>query len=753
MIPSGSGSAGGAYHSLTSGNGVDIQATSTNARWNPSETTAQTPPGVSIAADPSNANRQCFSTGSLNSLGEADYYRFRFQSTTASANSQIDERPSTLYIEFEMYMDWTRVGGFGGDQWIFFNLVDAAGRGAKFINHGTTFTSIGNNTSTFTTIGIPATKSIDNYWLTGNWKTVRVVYTKSSNPGTTVDGTIQLYSSNGSFINGDTLSFVNDLAGAGTVTHYGDKLDGFTVGGHNVNAYTASACNVYFRNIFYSTTSPGSLTSTTPWFQYPKVHIGQQTKSATSGKVKSRAWYRYDKNQYSAYFVGVDVTYQVKKTSDAWAAATDVGGGTLDDTTDNISAATLDGLEPNTSYDVRAVLEVDSGSTATFTTPTSTFRTRSAPGTPPITFKVLTGSCTQHYNTHTPFSGYDTMLAEGATNFIHLGDMEYLDVEGGYSTNAGTYIAIGTSAQRKANSSRLLDRTATCCQFERVAASMSTTWMWDDHEVANGWGGAWDGSGAGSIDFTSGDGKTLVDETEAVFNQWGNCRLFVTNNDPSNTTNTVHYSTEETAKTLWIHFDTRRFTDRSTTVLGATQLAWARAAIQGCTRPILFLVSPDPFQDSISDSSEGWMCAGGITERATLFADVIANTAIKTVVLVSGDRHYVAITDISTTRATLPANKFVDLSVSPLNQLARDTTSDDATLPARARFVSQFGKTTSQIARGYLCLTVNEASETVTVEVKNAEAGTVLYAASQSTGSGGGGRLPRLDRLGRIARI
>lgn len=242
MIPSGTG---WAHHSLT--NDCDIGTTAVgivaDARFAPLETTVGTPPGESIASDPVGAPpRKCYFSGLLDASNEEQTYQFPFQHTAIAADAQLNERPSELWMEFEVYADWTRISTFGGDQWWFFSLLDASSREMKFIHHGAVAggnTSVGNGP---TTIGIPATKSTNSAWATKAWRTVRIRYRKATTPGSATAGSLmQWYAAAGSVGNGNTLTFSDQLSGVGDVAHFGDVLRAIQVKCRNINAYTTIA--------------------------------------------------------------------------------------------------------------------------------------------------------------------------------------------------------------------------------------------------------------------------------------------------------------------------------------------------------------------------------------------------------------------------------------------------------------------------------------------------------------------------------
>lgn len=752
MIPSG---INGAYHTLTTGNSVDVNSSATGgflkAKWTPAEYTNGTVPGESIATDPTaitdcGYDRACYSTGSLNSANKDQTYRFDFQSTDIDANAQINEQPDELYLEFEIFIDWDVTSPSGSDQWLFFQLNDTDGRGAKFINNisgGSPFTSITNSVINATTIGIPALKSFNSAWSLGQWYTVRIRYIKSSNPGTTVDGYIYCYAAAGSTGNNTLGAFSDQLSSAGAVRHYGGALRSIMARTTNTNAYT-KPCTTYYRNLCWFTAatlpSDASMTSTDSWYhEYfrGRPQIGAQDEGTTAGTVKARVWSKYDRNQFGYETSTLTATTYWKYATDPddWSTVR----GQVDNTAVNLTAnavdqyilaCTLDNLPENTEIDVRVQWEVDGFSETFHVTAKSTFRTVSRSTPAELTF--IFSSCAPHASTTTPFSSYDVVAAESPHMVFHIGDLNYLDSanEAAYTDVAG-YVALGGStAARQAIVKQYIERQlVNNCQWDRLACESSCVLMPDDHDWINGFGGA----SSTPIDYTSGDGGTLRDEIEAIHRQYHGTRTF--NYDQGEASSTVHYFRIRTAKCDILTFDCRRHNDLSTTPIGATQLSWARTIIQATTKPILILVSPVPWHSldgagAGADAQENW-AQGSFADRNLILSDAQANTSIKQVILVSSDRHYVSINRSEFT--AYPKVKFGDLCVGPFSQLARDYTED--TSPTV--FQSQFGKTTSQVARGYLKLVVKESSQTVVASVVKAETTAQSQASWQYGGSTG----------------
>ena len=815
MIPSG---VGGAYLSLTKANNVDVHSTVAKARWNPTEQTTGTIPGESIAADPANALRQCLYTGLLDAADEKQAYLYLFQNTDGDANAQINEQPSTIYLEFEMYMDWVRPAS-GSEQWMFFKFIDTDGRDCKFINYGATTTGVTNGDGT--TMGITLT-NVAAGWAVDGWRTIRLVYTKSSNPGTTLDGEILWYASVGSKGNDDTLTMVDQLS-APPVLHHGGALRALALYARNINTYTTisvtnatythatrtlvtaesmaavidgqsfkaasgtgvvagqyiisthganslvlagdglgaganlsadvtgtvnNPCGVWYRNPYWSTTLPAGaagngLTDATPWFHTyarGRPHLGQQDQSTTANKVKLRVWSFYDRNQFQAETLTITGTAQWKYATDSddWSTVRGSSSGlavniTADAVDQYVYAETLDNLPENTAIHVRLQWAVDVGDPAEKTHNTAQSSVTTISRDTPTTIRIVSGSCSDMINVSTPHSAFDVIPSESPTFVFHLGDFEYLDNSNtmNYSTVAGYVATAGTAAARQALVKQYKERALVGnCQFDKLACSASTLLMPDDHDFIDAFGGL----STTPVDFTAGDGATLRDEIEAIHRQYIGTRTF--NYEPGEATSTVHYFRQRTCKCDILTFDCRRHNNLSTSPIGSTQLSWARTIIQATTKPVLVLVSTVPWHSGISDGDENW--GTNTADRNTLLDDAQANSAIRSIILISGDRHYVSIVNEF---AAWPKVVIGDLCVSPYNKLARDYTEDTST--SGVVYQTQFGKTTSQVARGYLLVTIDEASLSITAEVKGLQGTTTQSTASSlwsqyaSSGSGG----------------
>lgn len=719
MIPSGSG---WAWHSMTDPADM-IAATLGPARWQPTEIVAASPPGESLAADLANAARKCFDTGTLNAAGMAQQYRFDFAS---------GQQPSELWVEFEMYMQWTRAGPFGGDRWHYFYLTDTGGREIIACNQGTSWSGLRSGTGTpldanthFFGTGVGNGTA----WATGQWRTVRIHFTAATTPGGTRDANkIEVYSAVGSAGNGDTLTFQNELTDNGVPTHNAGPLASFSIGNVQGSTYT-NPCRVQIRNLCWGTTAPtggdgisaptGGMTSATPWFAQCGGRcapwVGQQTFQS-AGLLTMQVHGRYDVNQIENYTTGADSVYVTMQwdTNPSFPNPSESDLFVLSDPdiSRNCYSATMYDVPENTTIYVRAKFE---GPVHIFYSSVTKIKTISA--STPATLRFGFGSCNVPVGGLEPTEAFDRMAAQNYNYVLHIGDITYLDLTTsiGGSFPAAYVASAGTAAARRALLEKFNVReTYGASPWEKCARYSAIAMMRDDHDWQNAFGGA-------HATWTSGDGLTLKNEVNDVWRPLFGCQA--TNFQADESSSNVNYFSIKSAKTMICVLDTRMFFDRSTTVLGATQKAWLLNEIATCTKPYVVLTSGSPWRSTFDEPQD---CFGGYTtERNAIFAALQANANITKVVLLSSDRHYTAVNKAEF--AAWP-KIYLEFTGGPFNQYARNPATYESGTNV---FQTAFGETEGVgVIRAWGELVINEATGQISISAVNGKTGASVYSES-----------------------
>ena len=855
MIPSGRG---WAHHSLTYPNGVDFHATDVKGRWNPLASTAAgtggdgIAPSIGIASDPANTNRACLQMGAMDStaLGDMAFLRYEFQHTQVNANVQIDERPSELWFERELYIGVTGLTNFTGSAtatWLRLEveLPNATG-GFHFRNIGQNSASQFNRSgltnaptnapgwthrqgtgyATVDGSAVNADRDFATPWTTGVWRTLRFHYKAATTPGTTgassLDGVLEIYMSTGSSGNSDALTFTLIKS----YPHGGGRLMGIfpTVWHENANPVGAYTILYQNRNSCWGTTDPalgdgiltpnGGMTGATPWFTHcggrGAPHLGAQTASGSTVTAKVHGF--YDANQFDSIVTSATATVEWD-TSSSFAAPTALGAVTFSAANRNCWSATATGLPQNSTVYFRVKYQADGGTI--YTSSTSVLKTISA--TVPSIIRIVHGSCTDLSTALTPMSAFDRIPDETPNYVFHLGDLVYLD-NANYmfsgapiATALTNYVAAGADATARKLIIEQYNVRATygSSQWEKAACRASSIVMRSDHDDIDQYAGA---STVTPADFNTPapaptNGNLLRAEVDEVYRDLlGNATtnydkniafsftsatwvegsktltqvgsfagavagqsvritgganattgvyICATATPPDSITlttsigalatvgitgdvgSTVNYQLLETARIAFFILDTRRhFNKDGATVLGLTQNTWLVDALGATTKPIVVLTADGPWYTTNDETADNF--GGYTTPRNLVFDEIQANANIRAAYLLSADRHYMSIkTDESNNNfRTWPKIKGC-FSSGSFNQLARDPAAFETGANA---YQSNFGKSTVQCLRAYMVTTINEASESVNVEVVNGETGGVTFA----VGFGGAAGMARL---------
>lgn len=278
---------------------------------------------------------------------------------------------------------------------------------------------------------------------------------------------------------------------------------------------------------------------------------------------------------------------------------------------DLTAVVTLTGLSPNTSYDVRPVVdcEVDSQSQATV-------GTLMTPGTAG-TFRFAFGADISAGWIYEPDPAktaqveiFDKLAAKAPDFTMFIGDLVYADSGAVVASTYEQYLA--KYRQNWAQSSM------------RSLMRQSPMFMiWDDHEIQNDWD----------------NGKTgKYIPARAAY------EAYVASQAPTPRTSGELYYSFRVGQADFYVLDTRSFRTANTstnevgeTMLGATQKADLKAWLSASTAKFKFLVSSVPWNDFGTTGSDAW--GGFKAERAEIFNYIKANN-IRGVVLLSGDQHW-----------------------------------------------------------------------------------------------------------------
>ncbi len=372
--------------------------------------------------------------------------------------------------------------------------------------------------------------------------------------------------------------------------------------------------------------------------------------------------------------------------------------------------ATLEGLAPNIRYYVRAQLLRDGEVIAT-TTPTSVI-TISVPGGEPGKIHLIHGSCSNTVALQTPHTVFGTALAAAPTDstlvFSHVGDLNYIDVQlnvvneapGENNPNATTEFY-----DRIYNQSMLSD------PWRELAANATCWFMWDDHDVVNGWAAP----GPGSPNAVH---PELLEIAQESAHHWWSNRLL------DETSLTRHYYHIETAQCLFIYLDTRSYRTDDT-MIGSEQTEWLKLLLSTKVRPLTFLMSTVSWSSSDSPGRENW--ASHTLERDELIEHFLSANGRGYMFLMSGDRHFI-MHNTSSFQQWQPRiqgewmNGAFNTSRQPLDGLGW--------LPGEnfeADHIETFGVPANQTIRGYLKVDIDEADLSVRIAITNGITGEDTY--------------------------
>lgn len=259
-----------------------------------------------------------------------------------------------------------------------------------------------------------------------------------------------------------------------------------------------------------------------------------------------------------------------------------------------IARMTVEGLEPDTSYAYRVVVdgEPDAGRGH------GEFRTTVAG---PLSFKVVLGSCARVGSNGSVF---DAMAAEDPLLYLALGDIHYGNIE---ATAPGPFLDAWD---------RLLTEPAQAALYRSVPFA----YIWDDHDY-----------GGNDADSSS-PGRAAVAEVY---------RSVVPNGDLVD--DIAIYQAFTVGRVRFVLTDTRsqRTAD---TMLGDEQLAWLLDELETSSRTHAAVVWANavPWVSEAVPGGDDW---SGYPQERERIADAIADAGIDNLVMVSGDAHMVALDD------------------------------------------------------------------------------------------------------------
>jgi alkaline phosphatase D len=327
----------------------------------------------------------------------------------------------------------------------------------------------------------------------------------------------------------------------------------------------------------------------------------------------------------------VSVAVEYKSTDEDWRAAQPTEPVQADAARDGIAVARLTGLDADTRYDYRLLIDGEQAEPPL----TGSFATMPAAGGGTLTFMV--GS-DLHPASGQQLTVFDLLAQQPATFALLFGDL--VDIEplvAEVSSEAPPAEATATpptpaprpNPQSKDAYESLYRAVLGDTHFRAFMASMPTVMMWDDHEILNDW----DGGTSHPYPFA----RAAFDEYAAAANP-----------DPVRGSD-LYYAFRASDADFFV-LDTRTFRDREDkidneqkTMLGNRQKADLKRWLLGSTAKIKFIISSVMWGNLAAHKEEAWI--NYRTERDEIL-DFIRDQDVKGVVLLSSDEHWNAVAHI-----------------------------------------------------------------------------------------------------------
>ncbi|MEE9130782.1 MAG: alkaline phosphatase D family protein [Phycisphaerales bacterium] len=505
--------------------------------------------------------------------------------------------PPTLLLEWEQYHSQT--GGSGN---LFFTVIDTQGQQLRFqrLANQTRFNSLPGPGHVVWSENMPLDQ----------WVRLRLEYVaRSGGPGSN-DGALVMRMDAGSGL--QTVASISDH----DMTNIDSIRLRLTVA--NTTSRLAAWRKLIWdgtgRDVFGATSNPDSLWRDTGH------QIGAMEPDEAGG-VRAKIWVHFNPGLYGdgGEVLGADVqldtdpSFRSPLTQTIAISSADAYNG----------VATFSGLTPNTRYHVQARLKRnDVEVTTTYAT---SFRTMSVPGGAPGKIHIIHGSCSSSGTVWTPCTTFRTALAHAPDDatvvFSHIGDLNYIDVLIEYDdAPPGPDNPNATDALFD----RMYDQMFLSAEFNDLASNASCWFMWDDHEVLNGWGGP------GSIHQP--DPALFEMARDAADRWWGNRLL-------DETSLSRRYYHVETSQCLFVYLDARSHGDQKTTLLGQKQKMWVKQLLADKPKPIVFLMSQVTWASGSGPGRryENWH--NHTAERDEIINHFLDVNPTGHVFLVSGDHH------------------------------------------------------------------------------------------------------------------
>jgi hypothetical protein len=268
----------------------------------------------------------------------------------------------------------------------------------------------------------------------------------------------------------------------------------------------------------------------------------------------------------------------------------------------------LSGLTPLTTYHYAVEL---GGAPQTTGDLKGKFTTHPAPG--PASFKFSFGSCGD-YRDGSQFA-YESIVNENPLFFIHMGDMNYDDVN---STNVANYRTTYTNQ-------------ITQGQLRRICRAMGMSYMWDDHDYS------------GNDSNKNNTGRTA---SRQVYRE-----RFPHYPLPAGGPDAAIHQSYKVGRVQFILSDLRSERDpigntdnASKSIMGAAQKQWFKdqlVAARDAETPLIVWLSSVPFI-STSTGGDDW---GRFTTERREILEFIRDNRIQNICIISGDMHALALDD------------------------------------------------------------------------------------------------------------
>ncbi|HYC79598.1 MAG TPA: alkaline phosphatase D family protein [Candidatus Binatia bacterium] len=300
---------------------------------------------------------------------------------------------------------------------------------------------------------------------------------------------------------------------------------------------------------------------------------------------------------------------------------------------DNTGVITISGLEANTTYDYRLVVNgTELASTA------STFKTLPSTGQA-SSFSFTFGADVSY--TRRPHTIFSAMNSKNPDFNLLIGDIMYSD-----SPTVSTTLSQYRTKYKENYSDSHLN------SFMKTTPSL---FMWDDHEIRNDWSSGKSG---------------IYPIARQAFNEY-----VAAINPTPRVSGELYYSFNVGQASFYV-MDPRSYrsantaTDNSSkTMLGATQKADFKNWLLNSNAKFKVIVSSVPFSDFGTTANDSWF--GFKTERKEI-TDFISANNIKGVLLLVGDQHWSMVTRLD---SLTNGSNLYEFMPTPLNTVMRTPTS------------------------------------------------------------------------------